>query len=131
MSQVRIQVLYGPAVTQARERYGWRLMGANNRELGRHAVSFVSYQGALRAIRHLKRGAGRALPYPTTDPRSGRWGWRIDLDGASVAVSGRWYERDHDARLGAARFVSLIREAAVSDRVVTRYGRSARAGGTR
>lgn len=99
--------------------YGWRLIGANNRELGRSALSFASYQLARRAIVQLKQGIGRLVHHSTTDPRTGRWGWRFDLEDDAVAVSSRWYERDHDGRVGAAKFVALTAEADLADGVVT------------
>ena len=117
--------------------YGWRLIGANNRELGRSALSFASDQLARRAILQLKQGIGRLVHHSTTDPRTGRWGWRIDLEESAVAVSSRWYERDHDGRIGAAKFVALVADAELTDGVVTlRERRSLRvlpmaAGGTR
>ena len=103
--------------------YGWRLIGANNRELGRSALSFVSYQLARRAILQLKQGIGRLVHHSTTDPRTGRWGWRIDLEESAVAVSSRWYERDHDGRIGAAKFVALTADAELAEGVVTLHER--------
>jgi hypothetical protein len=103
--------------------YGWRLMGANNRELGRTAHSFVSYPLARRSIGQLKQCLARLVQQSTTDPRTGRWGWRLDLDGVAVAVSSRWYEREHDSRLGAAKFVELSAEAEPADGVVTLHER--------
>jgi hypothetical protein len=103
--------------------YGWRLMGANNRELGRSALSFLSYPLARRAVMQLKRGIERLVPHSTTDPLTGRWGWRLDLDDLAVAVSSRWYERDHDGRLGAAKFVALTVEAELPEGVVTLHER--------
>jgi hypothetical protein len=103
--------------------YGWRLMGANNRELGRSALSFVSYQQARRAVTQLKDGMKRLVQHSTTDPTTGRWGWRLELDDLAVAVSSRWYERDHDGRLGAAKFVALTGEADLAEGVVTLHER--------
>lgn len=103
--------------------YGWRLIGANNRELGRSALSFVSYQLARRAILQLKQGIGALVHHSTTDPRTGRWGWRFDLEESAVAVSSRWYERDHDGRIGAAKFVTLSADAEVAEGVVTLHER--------
>jgi len=165
MSQVRFQVLFGPAsvrphrmgwprptgpvesmvtmsgagaaggartaggalrpVTPASEAagygewYGWRLIGANNRELGRSAMTFLGYQSTRRAVSQLKDGLGRLVPGSTNDPATGRWGWRLELDGTTVAISGRWYEREHDSRLGAAKFVTMSAEADLADGVVT------------
>ncbi len=133
LSPVRFQVLFGVASVAWPWRtgdpgsvlsggngawYGWRLIGANNRELGRSAIGFGSYQGARLAVLHLQRGTGRLVQHSITDRATGRWGWRFELDGATVAVSGRWYERDQEARLGAAKFVSLALRAALVDGVL-------------
>ena len=132
MSRVRFQLLFGPASTHPyRMRgsvnhdqgpgdwYGWRLMGANNRELGRSAHSYTSYPLARRAVAHLQAHADQLVRRTEVDPATGRWSWRLDLDNRAVAVSGRWYERDHDSRLGMAKFVTLIGEAELIDGVVT------------
>lgn len=111
------------AATEGGSWYGWRLIGANNRELGRSALSFASYQLARRAILQLKQGIGRLVHHSTTDPRTGRWGWQIDLEESAVAVSSRWYERDHDGRIGAAKFVALTADAEVAEGVVTLHVR--------
>jgi hypothetical protein len=103
--------------------YGWRLMGANNREMGRSARSFISYPQTRWAVRQLQKHADRLVRCSLVDPATGRWGWRLDLDNAAVAVSSRWYERDHDSRLGMAKFVALVPQAALSDGVVTLYVR--------
>ena len=112
-----------PADASARDWYGWRLMGANNRELGRSAHSYHSYPGARRAVRHLQQHANRLVRMTVIDPATGRWGWRLDLDDRAVAVSGRWYERDHDSRLGMDKFVDLIPDAELAEGVVTLHDR--------
>src|SRR5262245_45275571 len=99
--------------------YGWRLMGANNRELGRSALSFVSYPLTRRAIKQLQESADRLVRYTLPDPATGRWSWRLDLDDMAVAVSGRWYERDHDSRLAADKFIELTPDSELADGVVT------------
>jgi hypothetical protein len=136
MSQVRFQVLFGPSAPRSWPAgtpatadfpppdpdsgwYVWRLIGANNRELGRSAPSFVSYDVARRAAGQLKRNIERLVEHVTTDPATGRWGWLLELDGVAVAVSGRWYERELHARLGAAKFFSLAPGAELADGVVT------------
>jgi hypothetical protein len=98
-------------------------MGANNRELGRSASSFASYPAVRRAVQYLKQHAGRLVRATVVDPATGRWGWRLDLDDLTVAMSGRWYERDHDSQAGMDKFVHLLPDAELADGVVTLYGR--------
>jgi hypothetical protein len=111
------------ADAEGNDRYRWRLLGANNRELGRSARGYDSYPGAQRAVRYLQDHADRLVRATVIDPATGRWGWRLDLDDRAVAVSGRRYERDHDSRLGMDKFVNLVPEAALVDGVVTMHDR--------
>jgi hypothetical protein len=136
LPRVRFQLLFGPAsvhpyrmgwpttvdpaaIAQAADWYGWRLMGANNREVGRNAMSFLSYPLARHAVARLQHHADRLVRRTLVDPVTGRWSWRLELDGEPVAVSGRWYERDHDSRQGVAKFVALLPTASLADGVVT------------
>ena len=149
MSRVRFQLLFGPSsahpyrmdwslptdgaatetgavgtgTTNAREWYGWRLMGGNNRELGRSARSYPSYPVVRKAVRDLQQHANRLVRSTVIDPATGRWGWRLDLDDRTVAVSGRWYERDHDSRVGMDKFLNLVPSAELVDGVVTVHDR--------
>jgi hypothetical protein len=103
--------------------YAWRLIGTNNHELGRSALSFPSYRLALDAFAELTVGLDRLVPLAVRDRPTGRWGWRLELDGVAVAASGRWYKRDQDSRLGAAKFLELSAEAELADSVVAVPGR--------
>ncbi|WP_432835304.1 hypothetical protein [Dactylosporangium sp. CA-092794] len=131
MATVPVEALApaGPAGPAARgaiwpgEWYAWRLIGANNHELGRSALIFPSYQLAIDGIAELKEGLARLVQLPIYDRPTGRWGWRLELDGAAVATSGRWYKRDHDSALGAAKFVALSPEAELADSVVPLHDR--------
>ncbi len=132
MSRVRFQLLFGPPSAHPLHMswsesngawYCWRLMGANNRELGRSASSFGSYPGVRRAVHDLQKHAARLVRATVVDPATGRWGWRLDLDDRTVAMSGRWYERDHDSQAGMDKFVHLLPDADLDDGVVTLHER--------
>ncbi|GAA3457923.1 hypothetical protein GCM10018962_97570 [Dactylosporangium matsuzakiense] len=134
MPQVRIQVLCGPAAVHphrmgrsapagAGDWYAWRLIGANNHELGRSARSFGSYRQALDAFAELRAGADRLVRRPVHDRSTGRWGWRLELGGVAVAASGRWYQRDQDSLLSAAKFVELTAGAEPAESVVALQSR--------
>src|SRR5215467_9412659 len=103
--------------------YGWRLIGANNRELGRNARRFTSYPLARQAVRHLQQHLDLVVRGTYVEPATGRWIWRVDLDDEPIAISGRWYERDHDSRLGMAKFLQLTPDAVLVDGVVTVHDR--------
>src|SRR5581483_5841570 len=127
MSRVRFQLLFGPPSAHPLHMssgeggawYCWRLIGANNRELGRSASSFASYLSVRRAAQYLQEHASRLVRRTLVDPATGRWGWRLDLDDLAVAMSGRWYERDHDSQQGMDKFVHLLPGAELTDGVVT------------
>lgn len=136
LRRARFQLLFGPAsvhpyrmawpttadpagTPRVADWYGWRLMGANNREVGRNAMSFLSYPLARHAVARLQHHADRLVQRTTVDPVTGRWSWLLELDGEPVAVSGRWYERDHDSRQGLAKFIALLPAASLTDGVVT------------
>lgn len=135
MSRVRFQVLFGPSSTHPlrmgwskrtdgdpRENgtwYCWRLIGANNRELGRSANSFPSYPDVRQAVQDLRKHVDRLVRLTFIDQATGRRGWRLDLDDRAVAMNGRWYERDHDSQVGMDKFVNLLPDAELADGVVT------------
>src|SRR5262249_35838130 len=54
--------------SNGREWYGWRLMGANNRELGRSARSYPSYPVVRKAVRDLQAHANRLVRATVIDP---------------------------------------------------------------
>lgn len=99
--------------------YGWRLVGANNRELGRSASSFRRYPQVRLALLQLQQDADRLIRRTLASPVTGRWSWQVDLDDRAVAVSGRSYERSHDSRLGADNFIRMSVQAELADGVVT------------
>ena len=78
LRRARFQLLFGPAsvhpyrmawpttadptgAPRAADWYGWRLMGANNREVGRNAMSFLSYPLARHAVARLQHHADRLV----------------------------------------------------------------------
>ena len=82
---------------------GWRVLGANNRELGRSAGPFwqveEAYQAAHEAQAVLK---GTVTRFWADD--LGAWFWNIDLDGEELAVSGRGYRRQRECIYSIEQF---------------------------
>jgi hypothetical protein len=97
----------------------WRLMGANNRELGRSVSSFPAYSECLDAIAQLRLGAERLTTSAFANSRSGRWGWRIDFEGQAVAACGHWYEREREARSSLSNFATALVIAEIAEGVMT------------
>lgn len=84
---------------------GWRLIGANNRELGRAANPNWSVDEARQAVREVQLAFDRSLTRLSWSTVEG-WSWQISLDGDVVAVSDRGYRRQREC----AYSVELFRE---------------------
>ncbi|MFJ3903016.1 hypothetical protein [Streptomyces sp. NPDC090025] len=90
------------------QRIGWRLVGANHRELGRSALMFADPAECLAAVVLLREriADGRALL--TTTGTAGGWGWRLEIDQRPVAVSGRPYQRQRDCQYNLGQFLNAV-----------------------
>jgi hypothetical protein len=108
-------------------RYGWRLIGANNRELGRSPVTYAGLIAAREKAAELRDRADAVTGQVDNDPRDGSWGWRGSLAGVVVATSGRRYQRHRECAYNFRQFVSALSEAIENLSPVTtvRIGRPA------
>jgi hypothetical protein len=96
----------------------WRLLGRNNRELGRSPVTYRSVAACLAGITRLKADidvdiATRIL---AVDPEDGRWIWRLEslgALGAATAVSSRSYQRQRECLYSVNQFVVGVTDAAL------------------
>lgn len=95
---------------------GWRLLGANNRELGR-SVCVYPVQTARRQILALQAGAERLSTTLASGP-GGSWRWRASLDGVTVALSGRSYHRQRECLYNLHQFLGALPTASICDHVV-------------
>lgn len=90
----------------------WRLLGGNNRELGRGTGTFVDEEGCLLGIKHLKNVISD-LEVSLRRNDAGAWGWLLCLGGVSVATSGCRYDRQIRCRQGQAQFVEALETCVV------------------
>lgn len=95
--------------------FAWRLMASNNRRLASGVSSFASRLRAVDAITELRDRLADVRAHVATDPNSGTWRWRAELDGVAVAVCPHWYERERDCRGGFAKFVDAVGNAGVAE----------------
>jgi hypothetical protein len=87
---------------------GWRLLGRNNRELGRSPGTFRSITACLVSIDDLKRRVGSATRLLSVDVEDGRWLWRLEVDGTVVAVSARSYQRQRECVYSLDQFLAGV-----------------------
>ncbi len=100
----------------AYEHVAWRLLGANNRELGRSPVWYPDLDSCREAVRVLKReidgvtSAITAVALP-----GGAWSWRLAVSGQPVAVAGRPYHRHRECAYNLSHFVAAVPGAQIAD----------------
>jgi hypothetical protein len=84
----------------------WRLVGANNRELGRSARTYPDIATCREAVTFLREniGEGDGLLANATD--SGVWIWRLNIGEQWMAVAGRSYLRRRECQYNLAQFVA-------------------------
>lgn len=82
----------------------WRLLGANNRELGRSAAVFHDEDSCWSAVRQLVTHVAALRTGLTQDVTTGQWTWRLDAPGGALARSGRGYARQRECRYALDAF---------------------------
>jgi hypothetical protein len=82
---------------------GWRVLGANNRELGRSAGPFWRVDQAYQAVHEAQAVLERTVTRFWADDL-GEWFWNISLDGEQLAVSSRGYRRQRECNYSIEQF---------------------------
>lgn len=118
--------------TDPAARYGWRLVAANNRPLGRGATVEASWDdclaraaalhAALSAAPELSTATDRIGSAIVPDALHGVWSWRVVLDGELAAVGVHPYLRRVECARGLAQFVASAGAADPADGVVRHFG---------
>lgn len=91
---------------RAQQSAGWRLLGGNNRELGRSARAFPA-ESFFAEVERLQSLADQLSLVVTPTP-TGKWFWAANDHGARVAVSSRIYGRQREARYNAEQFLRAL-----------------------
>jgi hypothetical protein len=110
---------------EAVARVVWMLVSPNNRPLGRARVPSDTYAEGLAAVHRLRRHYERLKPVASTVDATGMWAWRVELEGATVAVSSRSYLRVRECHYNLERFLEAVPTADIvaGARIVRRAGR--------
>jgi hypothetical protein len=97
------------------DQFAWRLLGANNRELGRSPVWYPDLAACREAVQLLKREIGAATSAITSTGTPGAWSWRLAAAGRPVAMAGRPYHRHRECAYNLSHFLDAVPTALVAD----------------
>lgn len=97
----------------------WRLLGGNNRELGRSAQVFGGLEACHLSALDVQQRVSLAIPELRSEA-SGRWTWLLRLDGEPAAVAGRAYLRLRECQYNLAQFIAFAPAAGVAHAMVGR-----------
>lgn len=89
----------------------WRLLGANNRELGRSYFAYPTLLDCHRAVAEVQGGVTRAEPVVTISLRTGLWRWQLNLATGPAVISARSFERRRACEANLAHFCTAIPRA--------------------
>lgn len=120
MAQPRFQLVPGARMVSAdgTAGVGWRLLGANNRELGRSALASPDAEAALGDIARARRLAREGEGHIVHERRTGHWAWHLDDEGEVVAVSGRGFRYERECRYNLEQFRAAAPTAPAADHPV-------------
>lgn len=85
----------------------WRLLGPNNRQLGRGPEP-LALADAPSALERLRAAADELVVVAVASSPGPLWRWRGELDGEPVAVSARGFQRQRDAFYNAQQFRAAL-----------------------
>ncbi|MFF3558888.1 hypothetical protein ACFYXS_02430 [Streptomyces sp. NPDC002574] len=94
---------------------GWRLVGANNRELGRSARVYASLAECQAAVLRLRENIGQVRAQLAMADAGSTWTWRVALGGKDVAVSGRTYQRQRECQQNLGLFLAAVTVAEMTE----------------
>jgi hypothetical protein len=108
----------------AAPRYGWRVIAANNRPLGRSANVFDSYEACREAAELLRYEADqhRATSSVHFNNSRGHWTWSVTLNEAAVAVCVHPYLRRIECVRALRQFVEAVAAGVPSAEGVRLFG---------
>ena len=86
----------------------WRLVGGNNRVLGRAPGGFVDFESGYAAVLFLRERIDDALPVLGVAADTGGRTWRLEIDNVVVARSARTYLRGRENLYNLTHFLESV-----------------------
>lgn len=97
----------------------WRLLGGNNRELGRSKAVYADDAACRTAVHDFRADLDQAVPLLSRDAQEGTWTWRLSSgSGPTLACSGRSYARERECRYALGAFLASAPTAAFTQGLV-------------
>lgn len=101
----------------------WRLVGANNRELGRSVATFSDI-GHAQLAADLVRTQADALAADVVSGASRGWSWILRRDDAPVVISARSFARRQECVYNLHAFLAVVPTADLSGGLPMQYRRA-------
>lgn len=95
----------------------WRVVGANNRELGRSAATYPDLASCRDAIAFLREHIDEAEGLLANANDTGLWIWRLNIGQRWMAAAGRSYLRRRECQYNLAQFIAEVPTAVLSNDV--------------
>jgi hypothetical protein len=93
----------------------WRILASNNRELGRSARAYTSFESARSHVLRLRAGLDDLTVSAVTGGRPGMHGWYMSVRASAVITCGRWYGAAASSAEASLATIDALRDAVVSD----------------
>ena len=93
-------------------------MGANNRPVGQAPSAVADLATCIAAVQQVVRVALVADLRMLIDLTTGLWNWRLESDGAVLAVSARAYQRQRECRYSVDTFRLVVATATAVPQLV-------------
>jgi hypothetical protein len=95
----------------------WRLLSANNREIGRGVAEFADEEACRLAVKHLQNGI-EELESSVRRAASSEWTWELTAAGEPAVRSGHSFARQIRCEQGLLQFRHHVVEAKVGRNVL-------------
>lgn len=103
-------------------RYGWRLVAANNRPLGRGMRADASLAASRAAAGRVHAAVAAGRPAVNVEVSRGRWTWQLHLEGVAAAMSVHTYLRRIECLRALDQFTRAVVAADPAAGVVRYFG---------
>ena len=103
-------------------RFGWRLVAANNRPLGRAVHAESSYADCLVSAQRIHDEVDRVETAVSFNATRGHWSWRASLRGEAVAVCVHPYLRRVECERALGQFLVAAGSTSPDEGVIKYFG---------